>query len=108
MNTHSNKDADVIELNALAVEKGGRFYYSHRDERYRFVRGGRTTELHTFTFTSEARPWLTSLPAPVVYQGDGETLPGAVRRERAPRVKGVEPDYFLRTVTSRAFTSRYN
>lgn len=100
----SNRLPEVIELNALAVEKGGRFYYSQQDEQFRFVRSGRTTELHTFKFTSQARPWLTSLPAPVVYAGTGETLPGAVRRER-PR--GVEPDHYLRTVSSRVYSNRY-
>lgn len=101
----SNKDAAVVELNTLAEEKGGRFYYSLRDERFRFVRGVRSTELHTFGSLFEARPWLTSLPAPVVYQGDGEVLPGATRRER-PR--GVEPDHFLRTITSRIYSGQRN
>lgn len=100
----SNKLPEVVELNALAEEKGGRFYYSHRDERYRFVRGGRTTELHTFQFTSQARPWLTSLPAPVVYQGDGEVLPGAERRQRAERPRGVEIPRVLSRITQRVFT----
>src|SRR5690349_7464991 len=72
-----NTSPTVVELNVIAVEKGGAFYYSHKDERYRFRRGN---ELHTFASASDARPWLTALPAPVVYQGDGETLPGIVRR----------------------------
>lgn len=89
----TNKSPEVAELDALAKEKSGRFYYSQCDRRYRFARNGRRPEIHTFGSTLEARPWLTALPAPVVYQGDGEVLPGAVRRERKER--GVEPDRFL-------------
>jgi len=101
----TNKDSQVIELNTLATDKGGRFYYSRRDERYRFLRSTlRGTELHTFATLYEARPWLTALPAPVVYQGDGEVLPGAVRRERVERPKGVEIPRVLSRITQRAFT----
>lgn len=100
----TNKSPEVTELNTLAVEKGGRFYYSQQDGRYRFVRDGRTTELHTFQFTSQARPWLTALPAPVVYQGDGAVLPGAERRQCAERPRGVEIPRVLQRVTQRVFT----
>lgn len=100
----SNNSPEIIELNALAVEKGGRFYYSHRDERYHFVRGGRVPELHAFTLTTEARTFLTLLPAPAVYQGDGEKLPGAVRRQRAERPRGVEIPRVLSRITQRVFT----
>lgn len=102
----SNNSPEVIELNKLAEAKNGRFYYSRCDERYRFLRGGlsRGEELHTFASITEARPWLTLLPSPSVYQGNGEALPGVVRRER---VKGVEPDHFLRTVMSRVCASRH-
>lgn len=105
MNTQirSNRDPEIVELDALAQTKGGRFYFNRRDGQYRFVRGNQRTELHTFSMTPQARQWLLTLPVQATYSGSSETLPGAVRPER-PR--GVEIPRVLERVTPR-FLSRY-
>ena len=89
----TNLNPQVQKLDALAETRKARFYFCHRDNRFRILRNN---TLHTFAGLTEAETILNRLPIPE---------PDKPQEPRQPRPRGVEPDHFLRTVTSRVYSS---